>query len=654
MRPSVVAGAFIGLVLSGSGPDRSPINGSQSGSQREGRTAAPPTDSDALPDALSDGTKQTIAAYRASASNFRHRDPGHFKRLSREVEHIVQAGKDGRDVIAEKRGFFWRGYPTQYAPYPEIYSIYVPRSYDEKKKWPLIVSLHGGSSNHNVWMAMLLGHPLTPSEYRRNFRTPFDALVHQEEAVIVAPQGMGQNHWLGEAQKDVMDVVEDVCRNYHIDMDRIFLNGLSNGAVASYKIGLDRAWRFAAVLPMSGFVDWESHALGGGSGPVEQTVLRNASSLTIAENAFNTHFVFYHGVKDSGFNVRQARRFDDRLSVLRIPHQYKEIPHLGHHLTHLLWSHMQILSYVKQFRRDPRPREIRIVATSERASRQFWATIDDRENHQAPGRLTARIDDDIITVKTENVRRFTLRVGDAPAAENPSIQVDGEKVSIDTLGSDRKITLVATTGADTGWAVWDGAPLDPWAHKRARLSGPIGDAAWEPQVHVFGTLVGEDTEILKRAAELGAKGWTPDPEFTQVRHPVVPDTKLTAELIDKRVLVLYGNARNNAILKVIGDRLPIRVGEGYIGFGEKRFSTPDVGARFISPNPLRPDGYVVVQAGVSAEAVERGGNLPIFLPDYVIFDKRFRHPSPRMVFGGLPIIESGYFTESWMLPKSEE
>jgi enterochelin esterase-like enzyme len=76
-----------------------------------------------------------------------------------------------------------------------------------------------------------------------------------------------------------MDVIEDIRRHYNIDDDKIFLTGLSNGAVASYRVGLGHAWRFAAVLPMSGIVDWEAHASGGASGAAERNVLRNESSL---------------------------------------------------------------------------------------------------------------------------------------------------------------------------------------------------------------------------------------------------------------------------------------------------------------------------------------------------------------------------------------
>jgi hypothetical protein len=92
------------------------------------------------------------------------------------------------------------------------------------------------------------------------------------------------------------------------------------------------------------------------------------------------------------------------------------------------------------------------------------------------------------------------------------------------------------------------------------------------------------------------------------------------------------------------------VGSDYIQIREERFFDPSVGARFVCPNPLMRGRYLVVQAGVSAEAVERAGTLPAFLGDYIVFDRRFKSKFKMLVLGSNPDIESGYFTEDWQLP----
>ncbi len=599
----------------------------------------------------------TAKAYLTSGKHYEKRDATHAKRMAGLLERIIDGAERGEDLVGAQRGFFWRGYNSRFAPNPQLYSVYIPRWYDPSKRWPLIVSLHGGSSNHNVWMAMLLGNIVEVPDYRKNFRTTFRAQVHQNDAIIVAPQGMGQNHWRGAAQQDVMDVIENVHKHYNIDDDKLFINGLSNGAVASFKIGLDRAWRFAAVLPMSGIVDWEAHAAGSlsYSDPTERVVMRNESAITIAENASNTNLIYYHGRKDSGFDVSQARKMATVLKRLGIRFQYNEITRLGHHLTHVLWNDMKILSLVKKYARENRPKEVRLAAASERASRQFWVVMDDRINHIAPAHIRAKVvHRDTVEVETTNVVRFTLLLNEAPIGRRVNrIVIDGRQADLGPLAVGDRVTLSAPVSG-RNWHIWTGETPLAGSRKLPCMTGPLHDLGWEAQVHVYGTRVPGDTATLRKAAELGARGWIRDVEFTQVRHPVIPDTALTPDLIRDRALVLYGNARSNAVLAEIGDRLPIRIGPDYLEMRGEHISGKGVGTKFICANPLRPDRYLVVQAGVDASAVEHAGALPMYMPDYIVFDQRFTHTSQKMALGGQPVVEMGFFTEAWQLPRKSE
>ena len=46
--------------------------------------------------------------------------------------------------------------------------------------------------------------------------------------------------------------IADVMRQYHVDPNRVYLSGMSNGAIGTYAIGTHRADRFAAAVPMAG------------------------------------------------------------------------------------------------------------------------------------------------------------------------------------------------------------------------------------------------------------------------------------------------------------------------------------------------------------------------------------------------------------------
>jgi predicted esterase len=601
------------------------------------------------------GLVTTIEALLADAQARAGRDSAYAARARDQARGLLSDAEKGKDALAEKRGFFWRGYRSPMSTMPQIYSIYVPKSYTPQKSWPLIVSLHGGQSNHNLWMALILGNNVAEKDYFANHRSEFSPRFHQEEAIVIAPQGLNQGRWRWAGERDIFDVIEDVQRHYRIDADKIVLNGLSNGAIAAFKVGLLHAWRFSAILPMAGITQWETHNVNiPALRSVERTVLRNESALTFAENAFNTHLEFLHGGRDSGFNVSQARIMSDRLEKLGVPHRYREFAHLGHELTHMLWRNMKIVDYTKDYTRRSRPAEVRIVTASERAGRQFWARIDDRFDHSEVARLRGAVEGaGVLRMTTDNVRQLTLLLDEMPTVKVLKINVDDQWIS-------------------TGYKAWHGqivlgrdAPDSPMrllepntdktksvtgSRKSALLSGPMGDADYEPQVHVYGTQVAEDVEALLKAATLGARGWIPAPEYSQIRHPVIPDTALTEEIMRERVVVLYGNARNNALLAKIGQKLPIQVGEHSLRLRDQVLEEPDIGTRFICPNPLMPSKYLLVQAGLSTDAVIKGGYLPIYLGDYVVWDKRMKARRATQVLGRNPDVESGFFTENWKLP----
>ncbi|MCK9459099.1 MAG: prolyl oligopeptidase family serine peptidase [Proteobacteria bacterium] len=618
---------------------------------------------------LTYGSLTTIDAYITDLRRNGTKYDGYEGRMTRLVEETLSAAEAGQDAIAGKRGMFWRGYASRYSYFPQMYSIYVPKKYDGAERLPLIVSLHGGSSNHNVWLALNLGNTVAVADYWDNFRTEYRAGRHPN-AIVVAPDGLGQIRWRWSGEQDVLDVIDDVLANYNVDRDRIVISGLSNGGIGSYTIGLKHASRFSAVLPLSGVVDWLNHyEAAGRHRRCEKTVLANESAITYAENAQGTYLRFFHGVKDSGFSVEQTRSLQALLERLGIPFTYNEFSALGHDLSHVLWRSLLVADIAKKRARQIAPTEVRLVTASPRAVRQHWMSLDERIDHTRPARLVAQVvDGSRIDIETENAERVTIHFAENPVEPPFSVRIDGH-VAYEGMPPPRgALTFVLALapglgkGAAAGapapvtpwWREWDGATPLPGTRKAGQVVGPIGDANYDPQVHVYGTQVAEDVPLLKRAAQLGARGWMAAWDYTEVRHPVVADVDLTWEMLRDRAVVLYGNARNNSVLAAMGARLPIVVGEDYLELRGERLEGRGVGARFVCPNPLAPDRYLVVCAGTTAEAVERGGRLPIYLADYIVYDDQTTRKRAFMILGGRPEIETGFFTEDWKLPPKAE
>ncbi|MCK9523634.1 MAG: prolyl oligopeptidase family serine peptidase [Proteobacteria bacterium] len=616
--------------------------------------------------AVSYGTLTTLEAYLADAKHVFSRDADYVKRTAATVDEVLSAAERHEDVLSQRRRFFWRGYNSRFSVRPLLYSIYVPDDYDPQTPIPLVVSLHGGSSNHNVWLALNLGNNIATQDYWASFRKPFAARAHPKY-IVVSPDGLGQIRWRFSGEQDVFDVMEDVAANYNIDPSRIHLTGLSNGGIGAYTVGLKHAWKFASVLPMAGVTNWLTHhEATARHRPEERVILRNESAITWAENAHNTHLAFFHGVRDSGFKVQQARDLADRLKALDIRHAYSEMAGRGHDIMSVLWRDLKIDKYIRTHVRKEAPERVRLVTASDRAQRQFWLQVDERVSHVDTAHLDGqRVDPHTLRIATSNVARFTVHLDTCPIQSPMRIYVDEQLVyegdmpqSASVVFNSRFVPTFAplVPGAATPlrpaplWRQWDNVLPTPGTVKVSRLSGPLHDAQYEAQVHVYGTLAPDETDDLMKAAYRGARGWVMAQDYTDIRFPVIADKDLSWDLIANRVLVLYGNAANNAVLKGIGEKLPIQVGNNEIRMRGKKVAGQHVGARFICPNPLMPNRYLVVVAGATPKAVLDSINLPIYLADYIVYNAQTVQKKAFMVLGGRPEIETGFFTQDWQLP----
>jgi polyhydroxybutyrate depolymerase len=128
------------------------------------------------------------------------------------------------------------------------YLLYVPESYDPVKATPLIVSLHGFIE----WPA----HQAQISHWNE--------VADEDGFIVVYPQGSGfPLRWNsseisqdGETpSKDVVfiiDLIAELESEYHIDPNRIYVNGLSNGGGMSYLLACELSGRFAAFGGVAG------------------------------------------------------------------------------------------------------------------------------------------------------------------------------------------------------------------------------------------------------------------------------------------------------------------------------------------------------------------------------------------------------------------
>jgi predicted peptidase len=118
------------------------------------------------------------------------------------------------------------------------YALHIPLNTKEKK--PLLIFLHGsGENGSDVEKVKIHG----PFKYLKN---------HDLDFFVLAPQCPEGQQW----NPDILyELILKIQKENNIDANRIYLTGLSSGGWGTYSIALKHPEMFAAVMPVSGFVD---------------------------------------------------------------------------------------------------------------------------------------------------------------------------------------------------------------------------------------------------------------------------------------------------------------------------------------------------------------------------------------------------------------
>ena len=210
------------------------------------------------------------------------------------------------------------------------YALFVPSKYDKANKSPLVVALHGLGSN--------------PQQIMR-----YPGLTDQAEKygyIVVAPMGYSTGGWYGArvpfgkrksepenlselSEKDVMNVLEIVRKEYTIDPDRIYLIGHSMGGGGT--------WHLALKYP----------DLWAGLAPLAPAVWRPATDV---EKIQHVPVILVQGDADPLCPVGTARKWAAEMKQLGMTYRYVEIAG-GDHGT-VAWKNLaEVFAFLDKHKR---------------------------------------------------------------------------------------------------------------------------------------------------------------------------------------------------------------------------------------------------------------------------------------------------------------
>ena len=131
------------------------------------------------------------------------------------------------------------------------YVKYLPKDFDENKKYPLVFFLHGaGERGDDLDLAVKHGYMKHVREEGREY--PF---------IFIAPQCPKKKYW-GCFTESLLAFLDDICETLPIDRDRVYLTGLSMGGTGSWMLAMADPDRFAALAPICGTgIYWNTECL---------------------------------------------------------------------------------------------------------------------------------------------------------------------------------------------------------------------------------------------------------------------------------------------------------------------------------------------------------------------------------------------------------
>lgn len=156
------------------------------------------------------------------------------------------------------------------------FNIHIPSFYDHTKQYPLVFALHGRGSN-GLGMILLS-------------RRGFDDLADRDGFIMVYPDGIELNWNDGRMDEEANDrahreniddvgfisaLIDHMTEVYNADPKRVYVTGISNGAIMSYRLACELSHRIVAIAPVDGSMSYVMFPFCHPSRPISVLAINN-------------------------------------------------------------------------------------------------------------------------------------------------------------------------------------------------------------------------------------------------------------------------------------------------------------------------------------------------------------------------------------------
>ncbi len=197
------------------------------------------------------------------------------------------------------------------------YLFHLPREYGkEDRQWPMIVYLHGASARGtNLDRVRQCGIPWL-ADHDRDF--PF---------IAISPQCPKGTRWVDMDTGWIMNIVDEICAEYAVDRDRIYVTGVSMGGHGAWYLAYRYPDRFAAVAPLCGRVE-----------------------TTWAETLKQVPSWVFHGSRDRVCPIRYSNGIVEALRAFNANVRYTVYKGAGHDIVTRTYHNQELYDWFLQHR----------------------------------------------------------------------------------------------------------------------------------------------------------------------------------------------------------------------------------------------------------------------------------------------------------------
>lgn len=194
------------------------------------------------------------------------------------------------------------------------YRLVVPKSVDPKQPAPLLFAFHGFLIDSKDLMPVY---------------SQLGKLAEEKGIILAFPNGQNRA-WRLLPQLAKNDIAffdalyEHITTSYNVDLNRVFLAGMSNGGYFTHLLASERSDKIAAIC---------SHSAGLGAVAFAEPKVDHKYAVFIA-----------HGSADTIVKVREGRATRDAYKKWGFPVKYVEVPNLNHFwavkadINHQMWD----------------------------------------------------------------------------------------------------------------------------------------------------------------------------------------------------------------------------------------------------------------------------------------------------------------------------